>query len=71
MAMILDEDLMRVAEFMQQNVPAARLVSVSDGLAGIAPLLWGHFPSERIAALRLVAPSITTSAAERTQASST
>lgn len=41
-----DPDVQAVAEFMQRNIPAARLVGVATGLGMIAPALWGqHDPS--------------------------
>lgn len=49
----IDEDVKAVAEFMQERIAASRLVSVADGLAKMAPILWGRHPSEEVAALRL------------------
>jgi len=49
----IDEDLKAVAEFMQKNIPASRLVGIANGLAGIAPILWGHHEREGILPLVL------------------
>ena len=43
MRLELQPDIQEVAEFMQRNIPAARLVSVAAGLHAIAPLLWKHY----------------------------
>lgn len=43
MNVTMDSDVQLVAEFMQNNVPASRLLSVATGLAACAPLLWGQF----------------------------
>jgi hypothetical protein len=53
MELVVDPDVKAVAEFMQKNIPAARLASVADGLAGIAPSLWGQFKQENIQTLQL------------------
>lgn len=65
---VVDPDVQVVAEFMQTRIAASRLVAVSDGLAAIAPLLWGRFQPEAVQALRLDVGSI--SAAEQTPAAS-
>ena len=51
----LDPDVQRVAEFMQREIPADRVVAVAQGVAAVAPLLWG--PTH--ATLRLREPSLT------------
>jgi hypothetical protein len=51
--LIIDSDVKDVAEFMQSNMPAAKLVSVASAMAALAPILWGHFDAESVAALRL------------------
>jgi hypothetical protein len=43
-----------VAEFMQRNIPASKLVAVSDSIKALAPIMWGHFDREEIRALRLL-----------------
>lgn len=62
----IDSDVQAVAEFMQARIAASRLVAVADGLAAIAPLLWGRYKPEAVQVIRFVAPSIT-GCAERTQ----
>ncbi len=55
MNLIADSDVQEVAEFMQTRIPANRLVSVANGLAAIAPTLWGCYtPAEEIRVLQLV-----------------
>ncbi len=56
MSVVVDADVRAVAEFMQGKVAASRLVAVADGLAAIAPLLWGRYQTENIEVLRLDAP---------------
>jgi hypothetical protein len=51
-SMIVDDDVKAVAEFMQGRIAASRLVAVADGLAAMAPLLWGRFQPEAIQAIR-------------------
>jgi hypothetical protein len=59
MELIMDGDLQAVAEFMQSNVPAAKLVSVADSLTAVARLLWSQYPQEPCTVARLLAPQIT------------
>jgi hypothetical protein len=66
MNMIVDEDVRAVAQFMQERLPASRLVPVADGIAAIAPLLWGHFQREEVRTLRLKSDPIS-SCVEQTQ----
>lgn len=49
----IDEDVKSIAEFMQSNVPAKKLIWVARQLAQIAPVLWDHFNDDGIAAIRL------------------
>lgn len=51
---IIDSDIKLVASFMQQNLPASRLVAVAQGLAGIAPLLWSEYAAEQIRVIQLM-----------------
>lgn len=53
MRLVMDDDVQRVCEFMQASVPTAKLVAVADGLASLAPLLWGTYQGEAVSALRL------------------
>jgi hypothetical protein len=54
----IDSDVKLVAEFMQSSIPAARLRSVADAIAALAPLLWGHYPAEEVRAIALVSPPL-------------
>ena len=61
MEIVIDPDVQAVAEFMQRNVPAARLASVAKALNELGPLLWGASaatPKETVRAicLREIAP---------------
>jgi len=58
MDLILDSDVRAVAEFMHQNMAAARLVAIARGIAALAPLLWGHYEAEEVSVLRLEQPPI-------------
>lgn len=66
----IDHDLHAVMEWMQQNVPAGRLVAVCSELARLGPLCWGSYQPEAIQALRLVAPRPSSAAAGKPAASS-
>lgn len=55
----VDDDVKAVAAFMQKEIAASRLVAVADGLAAMAPLLWGKYPAEAIQAMRLECSPIT------------
>ena len=54
MNLILHADVKVVAEFMQCNIAASRLVAVATGLAALAPILWRFHESEAVVTLRLV-----------------
>jgi predicted alpha/beta hydrolase family esterase len=45
-----------VLEFMQENIPASRLIGVAESLPQMARLLWAITPQEPIQALLLVLP---------------
>lgn len=49
----IDEDVKAVAEFMQERIAASRRVSVADGLARLAPLIWDRHSVEEVAVMRL------------------
>jgi hypothetical protein len=57
----VDSDVQAVLEFMQANVPATKLVAVSESAAQMGRLLWGHFPKESFdsLSLRALLPSST------------
>lgn len=42
----IDPDLHAVAEWMQANIPAARLVAIAGYLNALAPVLWGRYQTE-------------------------
>jgi hypothetical protein len=42
----IDPDLKGVLEFMQNNIPAQRLVSTAARIPEMAGLLWGCYPQE-------------------------
>jgi hypothetical protein len=46
MDVVLDADIKAVAEFMQGNIPASKLVGVAKHLPALAKLLWGDCPQE-------------------------
>lgn len=50
----MDPDLQRVAEFMQANFEASKLVPIAQGLSAISPLLWGRYGEVEIRTLELV-----------------
>jgi hypothetical protein len=46
MDIVLDADIKAVAEFMQGNIPASKLVGVAKHLPALAKLLWGDCHQE-------------------------
>ena len=56
MEVVFDPDVKAVAEFMQANVPAAKLMGVANRISEIAGLLWGHYDADDVEAMRLVHP---------------
>jgi hypothetical protein len=69
MELRMDADLQSVAEFMQANLPAAKLVSVADSLSTVARLLWSHLPQEPCLPACLSVPK--TSLCSQSQSAST
>lgn len=49
----IDQDVKAVAEFMQSNVAAARLVGVATAIGRLAPILWGRYSADDVHALAL------------------
>jgi hypothetical protein len=49
----IDGNVKAVLEFIQDNVPATKLVAVTERLPEMARLLWGHFPQEPCHVLNL------------------
>jgi hypothetical protein len=64
-----DPDVQAAAEFMQRNIPASRLVNVAESVAALAPLLWGQYETEHVAALRLREHPIASCASQTRSAS--
>ncbi len=54
MELSLDEHVKSVLEFMQEKVPAGKLVGVAERLPEMARLLWDRYPQESLAAMSLV-----------------
>jgi hypothetical protein len=52
----MDEDVRRVAQFMQRNMQAAKLVNVAKALALLAPALWGQHQQDEVQPLCLLQP---------------
>lgn len=54
----IDPDVKAVAEFMQRTFAVSKLSSIAEGVAAIAPLLWGHYGGEpvRVVELRECSP---------------
>lgn len=48
LALEIDEDTLKVLEFMQKNVRTGKLCAVSELIAKMAPILWSHFDREEI-----------------------
>lgn len=48
----------KVLEFMQRNLPTDQLCGVATGVAGLAPILWGHYVVREVRPLALNAPPI-------------
>jgi len=55
----VDPDVQAVLEFLQDRVQACRLISVADGVAQMARLLWASFPQEPFVGVSLVSQAIT------------
>lgn len=65
MVLIIDENVRAVAEFMQANMDASRLVNVAASIHALAPLLWGHYRGGSDPVLQLVAEPPAISAHDR------
>jgi hypothetical protein len=55
MELLIDDDLKALADFMQQNAPASKLVPLATAIGRLAPILWGHFATDEILPLSLSA----------------
>ena len=60
MQVVMDTEVQAVIEFMQRNIPTARLVSAAAGIHAIAPLLWGQYEPEDVRPLTLRAGGLHT-----------
>lgn len=58
MNLAMDPDVQSVAEFMQRNLSADRLVDVCRSLALLSEPLWGHYPKAMAPAIQLEAQPI-------------
>ena len=45
----LNSDVQKLAAFMQTSFETAKLVALADGIADIAPILWGHYAASDVA----------------------
>lgn len=55
----VDPDILAAAAALQSTVPAAKLVAVAEGVAKLAPALWGQLASaEKVQVIRLVSDPI-------------
>ncbi len=59
MELQIDGDLKAVAEFMQNTIPASKLLSVAEDLPKMGRLLWARYPQEPSLGLMLSEPMIT------------
>jgi hypothetical protein len=49
----IDEHLQRLLEFMQDTIPANKLVGIAEKVPIMARLLWGHNPQEPVSSVSL------------------
>jgi len=56
MTLVMDGDVKRVIEFMESNVPYAKIVAVAEAIQKLAPIMWGQHEQEPIRALGLSSP---------------
>ena len=59
MQLEIDCDVKAVAEFMQANMPASKLLGVATAIGRLAPILWGHFSADDVYALALRGEPVT------------
>lgn len=48
LALEVDEDTLKVIDFIQKNIQCNKMVAVTELLAKLAPILWGHFDREEV-----------------------
>ena len=56
MDLLVDHDVRLILETMQRQIPMGRLISVANGVAALAPILWGHYPQDAVVPLSLAEP---------------
>jgi len=54
--LLVDPDVQKVIQYMEENIVAARLIGVAAALPDIARLAWSHLPQEPCVPIRLTAP---------------
>jgi hypothetical protein len=64
MQLVLDVHVKAVVEFMQSNIPTAKLIGVAESLPKIGRLLWDGYEQEPFDASRMQWPSATTVAGQ-------
>ena len=52
----IDSDVQAVLEFMQQRIPAAKLIAVAEGVRRLAGPMWDGYPQENCQPIALVLP---------------
>ena len=53
MQFVIDEHVKAVLEFMQENVPASKLIGVAESVPQMARLLWDRFQQEPFSSISL------------------
>jgi uncharacterized protein (DUF2267 family) len=56
--LVLDQDVKSVLEFMQDNIPAEKLIAVAESMPKLARLLWEYLPQEPMPILVLRLPKV-------------
>lgn len=59
-SLVVNKHVQDVLEFMQEKVPAHRLIEVAEAIPGLARLLWSSVPQEPLPILRFSIPKATT-----------
>jgi len=58
MDFVCDFHVKKVLEFMQDNLPCDKLVGIAEGIAQIAPIIWGRYERTPVNPLALECPPI-------------
>lgn len=53
MKLSVDQDVQAVIEYMQSNIPAAKLIGVAEKLPELARLLWSDYSQDSFRAIEL------------------